>query len=159
GGSIITFVRAGGSAGMQVTSHVENLAQSRCQQASGERLWCGTCHDPHEAPDAARIRSTCTNCHAPGSCNGARGAAADCLACHMPKSAVTDAQHVVYTDHSIPRRRRKLAAPSRNPELVPFGGERATDRDLGIAYAMTAQPDRAVKLLEATAEDAEALVY
>src|SRR5579884_2092307 len=30
-----------------VNSHAEALARSRCKQASGERLWCGTCHDPH----------------------------------------------------------------------------------------------------------------
>ena len=158
----LTFVRAG-AAGMQVTSHVENLAQSRCLQASGGRMWCGTCHDPHTVPDTAAIRRRCAQCHASAACKDQRGAAADCVGCHMPKSAVTDAQHVVYTDHSIPRRPRKHAPPNRNAELVPFGGARATDRDLGLAYAIAGQPERAVTLLESAArtvpDDVDVLVY
>ena len=81
----VTFVRAG-TPGMQVTSHVENLAQSRCKTAAGDRLWCGTCHDPHVPPNAAEIRKQCAGCHAAGSCKGTRDGAGDCLACHMPKS-------------------------------------------------------------------------
>jgi tetratricopeptide (TPR) repeat protein len=81
----------------------------------------------------------------------------------MPKSTVTDAQHVVYTDHSIPRRPRRPVAPNRNADLVPFGGGRATDRDLGLAYAIAGQPERALKLLEAAErsapDDVEVLVY
>ena len=46
----IAFVRDTVSRGMRVTSHVENLAQSACSRASGGRLWCGTCHDPHLFP-------------------------------------------------------------------------------------------------------------
>src|SRR5580700_2244752 len=41
------FVRTTSSPGMKVTSHVEDLAQSACSRASGDRLWCGSCHDPH----------------------------------------------------------------------------------------------------------------
>lgn len=161
--SVITFVRAGTSPAMRVTSHVENLAQSRCKQVSGDRLWCGTCHDPHELRDRASLRAKCAGCHVPGSCKGTRAAAADCLGCHMPKSTVTDAQHVVYSDHSIPRRPRKATAADHSGDLVAFGGVRASDRDLGLAYAMVGQPERAVKLLEgaesAAPEDVEVLVY
>lgn len=158
----LTFVRAG-STGMQVTSHVENLEQSRCRQSSEVRLWCGTCHDPHTLPDPAQIRQRCADCHTPAACKDPRGATGDCLACHMPKSAVTDAQHVVYTDHSLPRRPRKPASPNRNADLVPFRGGGATDRDLGLAYAIANQPERAVKLLESAERtapnDPEVLVY
>jgi hypothetical protein len=47
---VAVFVRAGAPREMKVTSHVENLAQSACKQAAGDRLWCGTCHDPHTVP-------------------------------------------------------------------------------------------------------------
>ncbi|MBI1789888.1 MAG: hypothetical protein HYR60_20350, partial [Acidobacteria bacterium] len=102
------FVRGG--ADLKVTSHGERLAQSACKQAGGERMWCGSCHDPHALPKpaerAAWFRSKCLACHETGACRerlaARRNAGDDCTACHMPKNPVVDAQHVVYTDHSIP---------------------------------------------------------
>src|SRR5262249_267426 len=96
--SVAVFVR--NSPGLTVTSHVEKLQQSRCKQASGDKLWCGTCHDPHGVR-VVSLRETCSGCHACKAKN-----TDNCAGCHMPKSPVTDAQHVVYTDHSIPRRPR-----------------------------------------------------
>jgi cytochrome c-type biogenesis protein CcmH/NrfG len=134
------FVRATSSRAMKVTSHVENLAQSACARAGGNRLWCGTCHDPHFVPTpaekAAWFRGKCQTCHAPTDC--ARGD--NCIACHMPTTSVTDADHVVYTDHSIPRRPApRNRRPPPDAPLVPFGGNAvATPRDLGLAYAIVA---------------------
>jgi hypothetical protein len=154
--SVTAFLRAG-ARGMQVTSHVENLAQSRCKQASGDRLWCGTCHDPHGVPDAVEIRRKCAGCHVARPCKGD-----DCTGCHMPKGGVTDAQHVVYTDHSIPRRARASNGLSKDAELVAFGAK-ASGRDVGLAYAIAGQPGRAVKLLEEAERkasgDVEVLIY
>ena len=31
-------------------SHSEQLALSRCKRISGDRVWCGTCHNPHSEP-------------------------------------------------------------------------------------------------------------
>jgi tetratricopeptide (TPR) repeat protein len=57
----------------------------------------------------------------------------------MPRNPVTDAQHIVYTDHSIPRRRSALESmPAADAPLAPFGLKRATARDLGLAYAIVA---------------------
>ena len=57
----------------------------------------------------------------------------------MPKSPVTDAQHVVYADHSIPRRPRGDRAPAAPPaDLAVFGGARAEPRDLALAYGILA---------------------
>ena len=54
----------------------------------------------------------------------------------MPKSGVTDAQHVVYTDHSIPRRpRTNTSAPAR-AALTPFGGGQAVPRDTALALGI-----------------------
>jgi type IV pilus assembly protein PilF len=46
----------------------------------------------------------------------------------------------VYTDHSIPRRPRSshVVIEPADAELVPFAGFRASDRDLGLAYAIVA---------------------
>jgi hypothetical protein len=135
----IAFVRATSSPGMKVTSHVENLAQSACSRGSGGRLWCGTCHDPHFVPapteKVAYFRSKCQTCHAASDCQ--RGD--NCIACHMPTSSVTDADHVVYTDHSIPRRpvARNKKPPS-DAALVAFGGAPVGPRDQGLAYAIVA---------------------
>jgi hypothetical protein len=36
---------------MGANSHFEKLQQSSCKRASGERLWCGECHDTHRGPE------------------------------------------------------------------------------------------------------------
>lgn len=176
--SVAVFVRAGVSPGMRVNSHFEKLAQSACKRVSGDRLWCGSCHDPHSMPGpvdrAAWFRAKCLSCHAADACKETAANRAkrqdDCAGCHMPKSAVTDAEHVVYTDHSIPRRPRAAAQPPPpEGELVPFGGAAAETRDVALAYAIVAtRPgaagrDRALRLLEAaerkSPDDSEVLLY
>src|SRR5439155_23113372 len=118
---------------------------------------------------AAWVRGKCEACHQCKETREARDRRGnDCTACHMPKSGVTDAEHVVYTDHSIPRRPRAAKGDSPLPEapLVPFGGGQASERDLALAYGIAAsrKPNpAAVKLLEAAAakspEDVEVLLY
>jgi hypothetical protein len=177
--SIAVFVRAGSSAQRRVTSHVENLAQSACKRASGEKLWCGTCHDPHTVPaaagKAAYFREKCLTCHQTSDCRAPQVSRRDngdaCASCHMPRNPVSDVDHVVFTDHSI--RKRPLTASrvaSPNAELIPFDGGEAGSRDLGLAYAMvglreqnSAYLERAFRLLQETvargAGDAQALAY
>jgi Flp pilus assembly protein TadD len=173
------FVRAQKSDAMTVTGHVENLALSACKRKSGDRLWCGSCHDPHMVPAPAEasawFRSRCTTCHSTSACTETQSARAkakdDCIGCHMPKSRAKDAEHVVLTDHSIPRRRGRetISATASTADLVPFGGSPATSRDLALAYAIAAigksggsDRERAVGLLEKTTrefpEDTEALM-
>jgi hypothetical protein len=145
--STAVFVRADVSPGMRVTSHFEKLAQSACKRTAGDRLWCGSCHDPHSVPSAANraawFRAKCRSCHAADACRETAANRAkrqdDCAACHMPKSTVTDAEHVVYTDHSIPRRPRAAAVvPPAEAKLIPFGGAAASPRDVALAYAIVA---------------------
>jgi hypothetical protein len=173
--SVAVFVRAGGTAGMKVTSHMEKLAQSACKRAARERLWCGTCHDPHGPPDAAAIRQKCLACHAASPCKETAAVRAakgdDCVRCHMPKSTVTDAQHVVYTDHSIPRRPRPGEVPPHSDaDLEAFGGAPASARDLALAYGIAAgrtraadDQARALEMLKAaernSPDDVEVLLY
>ncbi len=134
---------------LTVTSHVEKLSQSRCQQASETRLWCGSCHSVHKTIAAsARVehyRRKCLACHENEGCKASREtraqAADNCLACHMPKSPTVDVGHTVFTDHSIPRRLRpqtKGSVKVSGTTLQPFGFSAATSRDLGLAYAEVA---------------------
>jgi hypothetical protein len=172
------FVRANASEGMKVTSHVENLAQSACKRGSGDRLWCGTCHDPHTVPKASErlawFREKCLRCHDSGACKETKAARAerqdDCMSCHMPKNAVVDAQHVTYTDHSIPRRPRRVETSAPPTDLAVFGGARAEPRDWALAYGILASRTqrpadrtRAVKALEQAEKgsptDVEVIVY
>ena len=147
------FVWSGAPAEMKATSHVEKLAGSRCKIESGDRLWCGSCHDPHSRPSldtkASYFRNKCLECHAgtaPCKASAQLRARYDnrCVDCHMPKSPVVDVAHAVYTDHSIPRR---AVAPAREPVsskrvLKPFGSSKASDRDLGLAYAFIVEGER-----------------
>jgi predicted CXXCH cytochrome family protein len=175
------FVRSPVSAGLKVTGHVEDLALSACKRKAGDELWCGTCHDPHTVPPpaeaAAWFRERCLSCHAGKGCTeteAVRAQAKDnCIGCHMQKSAASDAQHVVLTDHSIPRRpSRKPAGPSAvsDATLTRFDGTQASLREQALAYGIAAvgrttgaDRTRAVPLLEQAAKenptDVEVLLY
>jgi Tfp pilus assembly protein PilF len=58
----------------------------------------------------------------------------------MPAGSVTDAQHVVYTDHSIPRRvaNRSPQTVATDVPLAVFEETAASARDVGLAYAIVA---------------------
>ena len=162
-----SFVRSGPpQQGLHVTDHYEKLWESRCKKASGDRLWCGACHDPHAVPVAAQrsayYRQKCLSCHPAAHAHASRGE--DCISCHMPAGEVTDVAHAVYTDHSIPRlAKAKKAGGAEDLELVPFWGERARPRELGLAYLRIASRQnsgagyaRAFKLLKEAEADGAA---
>jgi hypothetical protein len=125
------------------TDHAEQLARSRCQQSSGDKLWCGTCHDAHAG---STRQAACLDCHQPHA-----NAGAGCTGCHMPKGRSREGEHVVFTDHSIAR--RPGAAPSGPRSLQPFRGMTASERDWALA-------ERRQPLLEklAARPDADAAV-
>jgi tetratricopeptide (TPR) repeat protein len=152
----VAFFTAEGGA-MKATSHYEKLQASACKQASGDKLWCGTCHSPHRAVSA---NAACQSCHGSTECN--RGP--NCATCHMPKAKVVDGGHGVLTDHSIPRRigSGKVSA---GWELKPWPGYESSRRELGLAYAEVSvrtrndrQQKAAVELLDAENADAEVLL-
>jgi tetratricopeptide (TPR) repeat protein len=150
------FVWSSGDEALKVTSHVEKLAASGCKRASGDALWCGTCHSVHT--NAERAQAACLNCHSTAHHREAR-----CATCHMPKAVAADANHGELTDHSIPRAGKRPAAAAKQAELISFLGS-ADDRSLGLAYAeledsrardhlLRASPvDTAVRLRLATLE-------
>jgi photosynthetic reaction center cytochrome c subunit len=134
-----TYHDANPTGAFKVISHVEQLALSACARNSNGRLWCGTCHDPHDKPlqPVAYYRSVCLTCHAakfPAAAHPAKDS--DCLSCHMPRREAKDGGHSAFTDHRIQRRPESL------PDAPADGGiaawrQPAPDlqaRNLGIAY-------------------------
>jgi tetratricopeptide repeat protein len=91
--------------------HYYAMTLSKCYRASGGRLSCITCHDPHvepaeeEAP--AFFNKRCIRCHADQSCKLATEARQDssppdnCIGCHMPKRDIGFIAHSSLTNHRI----------------------------------------------------------
>ena len=106
----------------EIAGQAYRLRQATCFKASGGRLTCTTCHDPHRRPEnpGAYFSSKCLGCHrreqcTPGAHAAAQGRlASDCVSCHMPPRRTEDAVHIVMTDHLIGR-----AHPSREERLAP----------------------------------------
>ena len=130
----------------RVISHSEELALSRCKRSSGNRMWCGTCHDPHRAPVnvAAYYRARCLTCHATTHFAASHPSrTSNCIGCHMPQRAPNDGGHTVFTDHRIqripdhkPAGEPTGIAPWRNP---PAALEK---RNLGIALIQAGAESR-----------------
>ncbi len=139
----VYFVRASQQGGgSRATSQYEALLRSACKRASGDKLTCTTCHDPHSSPTPAErvqyFRSRCLACH-----TGATMATAhhpeqpNCASCHMPTRDTADISHEQLTDHDIevrPQHARPSVLPKRD-ELIPVGNVHATEAEYGMAYA------------------------
>ena len=133
----IYSMKSGEQPPFKVISHSEQLALSQCKRATGNGMWCGTCHDPHAEPTRAvpYYRSKCLGCHARTHFATSHPAqTSDCIGCHMPKREANDGGHTVFTDHRIQRNpdHRAAEAPL---ELAPWR-DPATElakRNLGIA--------------------------
>lgn len=138
------FVWKLGRRDLKVTSHVEKLATSACKKASGDNLWCGTCHDTHTNADNSQ--AACLSCHA-----SAHHRQEQCASCHMPKTRAADALHGVLTDHSIPRVARPAEVPVQT-DLTTFLG-RGDDRAFGLAWAELGDPRAREFLLRAKPAD------
>jgi photosynthetic reaction center cytochrome c subunit len=122
----------------KVISHVEQLALSACARNSGRRLWCGTCHDPHNTPaqPVQFYRSRCLSCHTASFPSSHPSKDSDCLGCHMPRRDAKDGGHSAFTDHRIQRRAQPEADLPPTTNLAAWR-EPAPDfqqRNLGIAY-------------------------
>ena len=145
---------------VRAVEQVEQLALSKCARASGGKLWCGTCHNPHGMiTDRARqIRSLCQGCHSSLS-KTAHAAVTECTSCHMPRLRADDIPHTAATDHRI------LRSPAPLPNDDTVGAEVSAWQDpptqvrarslavatlvIGGTHGITSLHDRGVKLLEA----------
>ncbi len=121
---------------VKVISHSEQLALSACARSAGGKLWCGTCHNPHEGSTVTAdfFRSRCLGCH--GATLKAAHAAPgrDCVACHMPRLPARDGGHTAFTDHRIRRHPEDSIQPAQTDLTAwrepapPF-----RERNLGLA--------------------------
>lgn len=148
--SVYVYNRAAGARDFKVVSQSEQLALSRCAGASGGRLWCGSCHNPHERPANVQqyYRDRCLACHGAALLARHPAPAEDCAGCHMPRLASSDIAHTSFSDHRILRRPRDSggAAPQ---ELVAWREPAAAyaQRNRGLAYVSVGERDQAAALL------------
>jgi predicted CXXCH cytochrome family protein len=93
---------------IKVVSHAEQMALSKCAIKSGDKLWCGTCHNPHEKPTpvmaSGYYRERCLTCHAATLEQSHAATGRDCVSCHMPKLPAQDGGHTAFTNHRILRK-------------------------------------------------------
>jgi hypothetical protein len=120
--SDIIEVFTGSTKGVAVNGHAEALAASRCKQVSGDKFWCGTCHNPHHP--TASYAAICQTCHTEPHDKS------DCVPCHMPTARAFDGGHTVFTDHSI-------STHTPRP-LASYFGRKPSTRNLGLAYVRLA---------------------
>ena len=91
--------------------HYYSMSLSKCYRASGEKLRCISCHDPHVQPSPAEapayFRARCLTCHTDQSCKMSlpvrmsKQPADDCIGCHMPKRDIQVISHSTATNHRI----------------------------------------------------------
>jgi hypothetical protein len=130
----------GQPAGLKVISQTQQLALSTCARRSNGKLWCGTCHDPHQQPadPKAWFRARCLSCHGDALLQTHPKPSQDCVGCHMPERPVSDGGHTVFTDHRIARRPPPDSAPAAagdTQSLVAWHepAEPLRQRNLGLA--------------------------
>ncbi len=127
--------------GIKVVSHSEQLALSVCARQSQGKLWCGTCHDPHDPPaiPASYYRDKCLSCHS-HTLNPTHAANPECVRCHMPETDARDGGHTAFTDHRIRRNVSNStgegAALTSLAGLIPWRDPEPAVRDRNLAIAL-----------------------
>ena len=144
------FVYASNDPTARGVSEVEQLSASTCKRASGSRMSCTTCHDPHYSPPAAErvsfYRGKCLTCHSdPAFVKAHHPENPDCTSCHMPRSTAQNIPHVAWTDHRILRQPAMKVAmndATQSNVLTPVFSPSASPRDLALAYYESAMKGR-----------------
>lgn len=127
---------------IKVVSHFEQLKRSVCaRQSAPGKLWCGTCHNPHDKPAgdvAAYYRQRCLSCHAATLESAHAAPGRDCVGCHMPHQHTADGSHTAFTNHRIARDPSK-EEPNDQPASIVAWRQPADislqRRDLALAFA------------------------
>ena len=161
-----------GDEAFNFVGHLEQLAGSKCSVASGGKMSCTTCHDPHADPTKKGredyFRQGCLKCHADRGCSAPQAERQvkndACAACHMPRRAALDISHTAVTDHRILRKPMPAKAPltaNDSGALVSYFGakgfapsqdERARDLALAYAFLVIEKGHREKPILESAAE-------
>lgn len=122
----------------KVVSHSEQLALSKCKQGSNERMWCGTCHSPHEKPaePVAYYRARCLSCHQRPFQSRHPARTSNCLPCHMPQRKTDDGAHTAFTDHLIAARPQDPTGTTPVGQLVAWREAPSEYRNRNLALAL-----------------------
>jgi predicted CXXCH cytochrome family protein len=136
------FVYVGENTTHRAVSEIEQFNSSRCKIASGQRMSCMSCHDPHTSPSAEErvsfFRAKCLTCHTQVKyATQHYNSNPDCTSCHMPRTGAQNIPHVAWTDHRIrqhPDQPDLAAATTQAQELVPILTDKSSPRDLALAY-------------------------
>ncbi len=136
----------------EALSQFEALSLSACKRKSGDKMWCGSCHDPHAEPateeKAAYYRGKCLSCHGEAFAAKHHPDKVDCTKCHMPALPSKDVAHTEGTDHRILKYPSAPPAPrlqvrgTVGAPLVSFpekDASLATARDFALAWETLAQ--------------------
>lgn len=136
------YVYGSNNATARAVSEVEQFAQSGCKKASGAKMSCTSCHDPHFTPDNAErvtfFRNKCLNCHSdPKFAEWHHPENKDCVSCHMKQTGAENIPHVAWTDHRIlrlPEAEQKERRQAKKGELTAILSQSGARRDLAMAY-------------------------
>jgi hypothetical protein len=125
--------------------HYLSMRLSKCYRASGGKLSCITCHDPHVQPTRSEapeyFRQRCLTCHTEQSCSRPlaerqhQSPPDDCAGCHMPKREVKVISHSILTNHRI------VTSPQ---EPFPDSAFHMTTADLPDLVQISAPPEKHV---------------
>jgi hypothetical protein len=136
----------------ETLSQFEAMSLSECKRKSGDKMWCGSCHDPHVEPaaeeKAAYYRRKCLNCHGEEFAAKHHPDKPDCTKCHMPALPSKNARHIEGIDHRIRRYPSNPPLPrlqvrgTPGAPLVSFpesDAGLANSRDFALAWYLLAQ--------------------
>jgi hypothetical protein len=133
----------------QALSQFEALSLSLCKRRSGDKMWCGSCHDAHTEPAAAErsvyYRGKCVACHGEEFAAKHHPDKPGCTYCHMPALPSKDVAHTEATDHRILQYPNGAPLPQlqvRGRPLTSFppgDDSLTTTRDYALAWETLAQ--------------------
>ena len=163
--TLVTYLFRRAEGEKRAVSQVEELAESRC--ASTGKLWCGSCHHPHEPPSRspqhiARITQVCKSCHAGLSKAAHPAGPLECSNCHMPARPANNIAHVAVTDHRIRRPGAISSSTNSNSASNPVVAWREPPtefrrRDLALAQLQIASNEKLPAMLRASVKMLEEL--
>jgi hypothetical protein len=123
---------------VKVVSQAEQLALSVCSTSSKGRLWCGSCHNPHETPirPAEYYRERCLSCHGATLEKSHAAVGRDCVACHIARRPAKDGGHTAFTDHRISRHPESAGGATLDDELIAWREPDASLRQRNLALTL-----------------------